>query len=148
MDNNEIREHLRAALDEIVAQEKSRLHQLYDKVDADITECIEKMRPLIAALNALKTEIGNVKGIKIELAQHGHMALVEVDSPAHSRYSISTNTGNTGFVVEEHTRHEFPEIEIVERRHEFHTSDLVLEFVVNAIGKHVAQQQVITERKK
>lgn len=148
MANNGVRGHLRAALDEIVAHEKKRLHELYDKNDADIAERINKMHPLIAALKTLKTEIGNVEGIEINPAPHGDVASVEVNSSTLRSYSISTNIGNTCFVVEERSCDIFQDFDSVEKRHEFQTSDLVLELVVDAIGKHVAQQQALTERKK
>ena len=134
--------------DEIVSQEKRRLHELFDNQDAGIAERINKMRQLIGALNALKTEIGNVKGVEIKSAPNGAYASVEINTSIRKSYSISTNIGNTCFVVEEHSYDIFGDFESKDQTHEFSNSDLVLQLVVNAIGNHVAQQQVFTERNK
>lgn len=142
-----IRKHLRAALDEITNMEKKRLHDIYDKSDKNIAKRIEMMSPLIESLHALKDEIGNVNGVDISPAKHGHMAIVHVNSSTQRlAYSISTNDGNTRFEVEESRSYDFGDYETIEKRHSFESPDLVLNLIVDEIGKHIASNQVLTER--
>ncbi len=65
MSSEEIRKHLRAAIDEVVNSEKKRLHDLFNESDGRASEAIEKMKPLIQSLNELKAEIGDIEGLAI-----------------------------------------------------------------------------------
>ncbi|MEX2197436.1 MAG: hypothetical protein WD886_01390 [Burkholderiales bacterium] len=144
-----VQKHLRAALDEVVATEKSRLHEFYDQGDARRAASIKMMSPMIEALKALKTEVSEVTGVSISPAPYGHMASVELQSPgSRESLSISTNFGNTCFTVAETTYYEFPHASIVEKTHEFASADEVLKLVVEAVGKHIALGQVLQERGK
>ena len=80
MSTDGVRKHLRVALDEIIDREKKHLHNFYDKSDANSAKRIEKMRPLIESLRALKNEIGKVDGVDIDPSEHGHMTTVHVNS--------------------------------------------------------------------
>jgi len=144
-----IREHLRAALEETIAQEKKRLHDIYDKSDADIAARIEMMRPLVSSLMALDLEIGKVEGVEIRPAPHGHMATVRLQSSTLDQtFSISTTSGNQSFEVEERSYYKFGDRDTFEQRHSYPSADQVLALVVDAIGKHIAQQRVLSERQK
>ncbi|GIL05788.1 MAG: hypothetical protein BroJett031_23080 [Betaproteobacteria bacterium] len=148
MSDDAIRRHLRAALEEVVSAEKARLHQFYDKSDADIAGRIRMMEPIIASLNALKAEAGEVKGLKISPAPHGHMATIDLDASAsRTSLSISTNLGNSKFQVEEHRYYLFSS-ENFDEHHEYSSAEDVLKLVVDAVGKHIASNQVLSERKK
>jgi len=149
MSTDGVRKHLRAGLDEIVERERKQLHDFYDKHDADIAGRIEKMSPLIESLHSLKNEIGKVDGIDISPAPHGHMATVYVNSSTQQQaYSISTDIGNTCFKVEERRSYNFGDCDVIEKTHRFESPDLALNLIVDAIGKHIAQHQVLAERKK
>jgi hypothetical protein len=143
-----VRKHIRAALDDVVASEKQRLHEFYDKSDARIAKCIEVMRPVIDALTALQSEVSNVSGLSISTAGHGHMATVELKGSASSqRLSISTAFGNAAFEIKERAYSSW-NAETAELIHNFSTADEVLEFVLLAVGKHVASNEVLNERRK
>jgi len=147
MSTDGVRKHLRAALDEIIDREKKHLHNFYDKSDANSAKRIEKMRPLIESLRALKNEIGKVDGVNIDPSEHGHMATVHVNSSVTQQsYSISTNIDNTCFKVEEYRYDTFGDFETIEKTHSLESPDLALNLVVDAIGKHIAQKQVLAER--
>jgi hypothetical protein len=149
MSTDGVRKHLRATLDEIIDREKKHLHDFYDKSDANIAKRIEKMSPLIQSLHALKGEIGRVEGVDIDPAPHGHMATVYVNSTTERQaYSISTDTGNTCFKVEERRSYTFGDCDVIEKIHSFESPELALNLVVDAIGKHIAQKQVLGERKQ
>lgn len=149
MVNTTINEHLRAALEKSIAQEKELLQAVYDKSDTDIANGIEKMRPLISAIKALKLEIGDVEGVEIRPAQHGHMATVSLRSPSLDlSYSISTSLGNQSFELEKRSYYKFGDYDSFDERHTFQDADQALAIVVEAVGKHIAQQQVLSERKK
>lgn len=148
MAQESIRKHLRAALDEVLSAEKARLHKLYDESDADIAVRVKMMGPIIEALNSLKQEVGSVEGLEISPAPHGHMATVRLKSSASQQsLSISTNIGNSQFQIEEHLYYTFSS-DSFEKRHEFTSAEDVLTLVVDAVGKHIASNQVLSERKK
>lgn len=148
MAQESIRKHLRAALDEVLSAEKARLHKLYDESDADIAVRVKMMGPIIEALNSLKQEVGSVEGLEISPAPHGHMARVRLKSSASQQsLSISTNIGNSQFQIEEHLYYTFSS-DSFEKRHEFTSAEDVLTLVVDAVGKHIASNQVLSERKK
>ena len=108
MSEDSIRRHLRAALEEVVSAEKLHLHKLYDDSDADVAGRIRMMDPVIKALNYLKAEVGEVKGIEISPAPHGHMAIIRLKGiSSYQSFSISTNSGNSRFQVEEHRSYSF-----------------------------------------
>ncbi len=149
MTSTSINEHLRAAIEQTIAEEKQRLHEIYDKSDADIATRIEMMRPLISSLKALELEIGNVEGIDISPAPHGHMATVKLNSSTLDQsFSISTTSGNSSFKVEELSCYKFGDYDSFEKQHRFEAADQVLAIVIEAVGKYIAQQRVLQERKK
>lgn len=148
MSNDSIRKHLRAALNEIISSEKGRLHEFYDKSDANISKRIELMRPVIEALHALRDEVGELKGLSIRPASHGHMATIELNASASKQtLSISTTHDNTQFAIEERISYSFDN-ETTETEHRLSTADEVLEHVVAAVGKLVASSEVLRERRK
>jgi len=148
MSLDSVRKHIRAALDDVVASEKKRLHEFYDKSDAGIAKRIEIMRPVIDALEALRREVADVKGLTISSASHGHMATIELKGGASTQtLSISTTYDNSQFEIEERTYYSF-DAETSELTHKLSTADEVLELVVGAVGKHVASMEVLGERRK
>lgn len=148
MSEESVRKHLRAALEEVLSTEKARLHKLYDESDADIAGRIKMMGPVVEALNSLKGEVGDVEGLEIFPAPHGHMVTIGLDSSASRQsLSISTNIGNAKFQVQEHLYYTFSS-DSFDKLHEFSSTEDVLKLVVDAVGKHIASNQVLNERKK
>lgn len=147
MSSEDVRKHLRAAIEEIVNSEKNRLHDLFDESDARASEGIEKMKPLIQSLNELKTEIGDVEGVTINTYGHGS-ARVEIKSTCSRKsFSISTSIDNTCFMVEEFSSFVGGYIDdVTEKTHRLQSPTRVLNLVVKAIGEHIASKQVFAER--
>ena len=149
MSDELIRKHLRSALDEVLSTKKSRLHKFYDQGDARRAANITMMSPLIEALKALKAEVGDVTGLNISPASYGHMATVELQSSGSSKsLSISTNFANSQFTVEEIVYYTFPHANHVEKLYEFASADEALKVIVEAVGTHIALDQVLCARKK
>ncbi len=148
MSLDSVRKHIRAALDDVVASEKKRLHEFYDKNDASIAKGIEIMRPVIDALEALRREVAYVKGLTINSPSHGHMATIELKGGTSTQtLSISTTYDNSQFEIEEQTYYSF-DAETSELTRRLSTAEEVLELVVGAVGKHVASIEVLGERRK
>lgn len=147
MSSEDIRKHLRAAIDEVVNFEKKRLHDLFDESDACASEAIEKIKPLIQSLNELKAEIGDIEGLTINTYGHGS-ARVEIKSTcSHKSFSISTSIDNTCFLVEEFSSFVGGYIDdATEKIHSLRSPTRVLNLVVKAIGEHIASKQVFSER--
>ena len=148
MEDDKVLQHLRSALNEIISSEKLRLYQLYDNSDADHAQRIKKMSPIMQALNILNDEIGEVKGLKISTAPHGHMAIVDIEDSVSSDYfKISTNVGNSKYEVERLSCFNIGDDEPDEKEYNFDDAAEVLRLVIDAIGKHIASRQVLDERK-
>jgi DNA primase catalytic subunit len=143
-----VRKHLRAALDEVVAAEKDRLRKLYDESDANIERRVEMMKPVIDALKAMTAEVGGSEGLSISPSAHGHMASVNLNTSASRQsLSISTDMKNAEFEIRENLYYTFSS-EGFERVHRFSSEEDVLRFIVEAVGKHVASNEVLDERKE
>jgi hypothetical protein len=148
MEDDTVLKHLRSALNEIISTEKTRLHEFYNETDDRIAKGIEKMVPLIKSLKILKQEIGEVDGLRIHTAPHGHMATVEIEDSVCSHFmSISTSLDNTQFEIEEKKYLSLGEFEEHEKEYYFDEPSEVLKFIMEPIGKHIASKQVLDERK-
>lgn len=106
MSNEQIRKHLRAALNEIIAKERQKAEKSYEDADKIVLESKQKMKPLLDTLNVLKIEVGDIEGLEIKIAEQGHMARVISEfrnNPGLTKDSltISTNEYNTAFLVEQ-----------------------------------------------
>ena len=147
MSIDSVRKHIRAALDEIVASEKKRLHEFYDKSDANIAKRCEVMSPVIDAVEVLRREVAEVKGLTISSASYGHMVTIELKGGASTRrLSISTTYDNSQYQIEDRTWYSF-DVESSELTHRLSTPNEVLELIAGAVGKHVASMEVLDERR-
>jgi hypothetical protein len=142
MAQEDVRKHLRAALDAVVSAEKARIHSVYNKSDnSDMM-----MVPVIAALDSLKQEVGNVEGLEVTFAPHGHMATVTLKTSFSQRcLSISRNMWTSRFQVED--RRDFLSDSDSEC-HEFSSVEDILKLVVDAVGKHIALIEASGERRE
>ena len=77
MSNENIKEHLRAAVSEVVAKDRDRIESSPDDSDERSKQQFKKMAPLLEAISLLSEEVGTVGGIRVSVADHGHMATVE-----------------------------------------------------------------------
>ena len=77
MSDESIKEHLRAALSDVVAKEKDRIESILDDSDERSKQQFKKMAPLLEAISLLSEEVGTVDGLRVSVADHGHMATVE-----------------------------------------------------------------------
>lgn len=141
MSEQDIRKHLRSALAEVVEVEQSRVSAILSNSTIKIAEGVEKMRPLITLIRALKDEVGDVDGLDIDPAEHGHMATVRADTSVTTEsLSISTNYDNTAFVIEEYSSFSIDN-SWQEDRKEFHSTEDVMARVLEVVGKHIGAQQ-------
>ena len=77
MSNENIKEHLRAALSEVVAKDKDRIESTLDDSDERSKQQFKKMAPLLEAISLLSEEVGTVVVLRVSVADHGDMATVE-----------------------------------------------------------------------
>jgi len=146
---NDLKNHLRAALDAAVSEEKARLHAFYDKHDAEHRARVTKLQPLLLTLTELKNETQGKKGVSISVAEHGHMGSVKLKSGSSSRWlTLSTNSSNSHFTVEEKEYWSFGDGGESEKTHKFANADEALALIVAALGKHIASNEVLSERRK
>jgi len=132
MSYDKIRNNLRQALDGGVNLDiESAL-----EIPGD-AEGIEKMKPLIQLLKALKNEIAGVHGLKIRLLELGHIALVEAQTlvTSHS-YSISTNHENSKYTVEEFSSFS-GDGTFQEDNYEYESVEDVMAKVMSLVGEHI-----------
>lgn len=146
MTNENIRKYLRQALNEVISTEEKRVTEILNDSDTKIAEGIEKMKPLMELLLALKQEVGEVPGLDISLAKHGHMATVVANtSVTYDSYSISTNYDNSKFKIEI-----FSTFSVDDSIHEetivFDTADEAMEKIINLVGEHIGGERAQSER--
>ena len=147
MSEEEIRSHLKSALASVVDAERNRVSAILNDSNAKIAEGIEKMKPLIALIRALKEEIGDVEGLEISPADHGHMAVVRAQTSVTTEsLSVSTNYGNSAFLIEEFSSFSVDN-SWHEDRKEYSSAEDVMARVLEVIGKHIGSQQAQRGRK-
>jgi hypothetical protein len=141
MSDQEIRRHLRSALEVVVNAERSRVSAILDDSKTRIAQGVEKMKPIIALIRELKEEVGDVDGLKISPAEHGHMAVIRAQtSSTTDSLSISTNYANSAFVIDE--SHSFSvDGSYDEGRKEYPSTEDVMARVMEIVGRHIGAQQ-------
>ena len=141
MSEQEIRNYLRSALAAVVDVEQNRVSAILNDSKIKIAEGIEKMKPIITLIRALKEEVGKVEGLEISPAEHGHMASVRSEtSVTTERLSISTNYGNSAFVIEEFSSFSV-DGSYHEDRKEYSSAEDVMARILEVVGKHIGGQQ-------
>lgn len=141
MSEQEIRNHLKNALASIVELEHKRVSKILNDSKIKIAEGIEKMEPIITLIRALKEEVGDVEGLDISPAEHGHMATIRAKtSGATESLSISTNYENNAFVIEESSSFYFDN-SYDENTKEYSSAEDVMARVLDVVGKHIGGQQ-------
>lgn len=141
MSEQEIRNYLKSALAAVVEAEKSRVSAILNGANIKISRRIEMMKPVITLIRALKEEVGEVEGLTISPAGPGHMATVCVQTSVTTEsLSISTNSGNTAFVIEELSAFSVDNSRC-EGRVEYRSAEEVMARVLEIVGKHIGGQQ-------
>jgi hypothetical protein len=138
-----IRQHLRSALDAIVAREQARLRDATGGADTRESARIRTMRPLVEALRTVANDTGGVDGLSIQVAPDGGRAGIEMLEAGGSRraLAISTDAACSRFEVEE--AQYFPlSGDRVSYLHCFDAPEDVLHFALEMIGTHIASRRV------
>lgn len=148
MSEETIRHHLRAALDEVVSDEKASPRQKFAEEDAKSAARAEMLRPVIEVLESLKEEIGVHEWLDISLESYrATIELSKRSSTSSHCLEISTNEDNSAFEITGKYWCDIPDYCSV-KYHEFSSPEEALKLVVDAVGKGIALQQVVTERLK
>jgi len=148
MSDHEIRNHLRSALAAVVEAEQNRVSTILNNGKISQAQGIEMMKPVITLLQALKEEVGEVEGLRISTAPHGHMATVNAGTlVTDDSLSISANYNATAFVVEgsRSYRMDNSHNEYVK---EYSSAEEVMARVLDVVGKHIGGQQAQRAYKK
>lgn len=149
MSDENIRKHLRAALDEVISAETAFLHKKLDDQDAVSASREQMMRPVIEALDSFRTEVGVFEWLAISLDTHS--ATIDLMKKTYSSSShtltISTNEEISAFEVAEDYWCDIPAYCNV-KYHECSSAEEVLKLVVVAVGERIAVQQVTIDRLK
>ncbi len=147
MSDIEVRAHLRAALDVVIADEKKKLHEHYDANDAKMAKSVSLLRPLLELLEALRVELRKAPGVDISIAPHGHMATVTLKGGASNHtLSIATTHDNLEYLITESVSYSF-DAESTEKNHTFSTANEAMQFILSEVGKLIASHEVLSERK-
>jgi len=147
MSEQEIRNHLRSALAAVVEAEQKRVSAILNDSRIKIAKGIEMMKPLITLIRALKEEVGEVDGLVISTAEHGHMATVRAQtSVTTDSLSIKTNYDNSAFVIEEFSSFSI-DSSCREVSREYSSAEDAMARVLEIVGKHIGGQQAQREQK-
>jgi hypothetical protein len=146
---DDLRKHLRAALESVVAQETDRLTLIYDGADASHVRRVQMLAPARAALQVLKEETEGVEGVRISIAEKGHMATVNLTSGISNHWlSLSTTSDNSEFELQETEIVTTEATRTREQRRCFPTAEEALHVIVEAVGKRVASHMVLQARSR
>ena len=141
MSDQEIRENIRSALAAIVNNERDRVSTVLNSSKSRMDKGIEKLKPVLALLQVLKDEVGEIDGLEINIADHGHMATVRAEtSVSFEMTTISTNYENTAFSIEEYSSFSFDN-STYNNKKEFYSAEDVVAQVMAVVGKHIGSQQ-------
>lgn len=141
MSFDKVKYHLMRTIDEDGFTENEWDSEELDNTDVRLAKGRQKMEPLIQMLYALNRVVGEVSGLDIKPVEigpeTGHTVIVQTQTVVTSdSYSISTNTDNSKFVIEE-----FCSISsngsFRANNFEFDTMDDVLAKVVSVVGEHI-----------
>ena len=147
MSEQSIRQHLRAALDEIVLREQARLGDAAAGADALASARIRTMQPLVEALSSVASETRDVGGLVIRAAPDSGQARIEMTDERRScrTLALSSDATSNRFEIEE-TQY-FPlSGDRVSYLHCFDTPEDALHFVLGTIGSHIASRQALPEK--
>ena len=146
MASDEVRRHLRAALDAAVAEEKARIRDIFKQRDAQTERWELKLGPIVDALRSLKDEIGPFEGLNIMLPPSSPGFSVESYGDSR-RFDLSTNLDVTSFEIHETYFLSDPDDDHAgERIHRFVKPDETLQFIVKVIGQHIANGKKLHPR--
>lgn len=139
MEEEGIRAHLRAALDEVIAKEKRQVSDALRDLDNKLLEQKEMLVPLISALRELENEVGVVEGLSISPAPPGHQIIIKTHTTvSDDSYVLSTTHDNREFEV----RHSSNFVgNYSENRKIFRSAEELLQFAVEVVGKHIGAAQ-------
>lgn len=141
MSEQEIRKHLRSALASVIETEHNRVSEILNDSKIRLTVSIEKMKPIISLIRALKEEAGKVEGLEISPAEHGHMAIVRAETSVTTEsLSISTNYENSAFEIEEFSSFSIDNSWHKDRK-KYSSVEDVMARVLDVVGKHIGGQQ-------
>lgn len=132
-----------AALNAIVERESAGYQSQFDESAARLVVQVAKLKPLLTALEEVKQQVTGFDKIEVFVSPHGHMASVKVDN---RRFSISTDMKNEKFTVEE-TYWSHASGENQELFYSYDSAEEVLRAVMDCIGKFIALQRVIEQRR-
>ena len=99
---------------------------------------------LLTALDEVKKQVAGFDKIEVHVPVHRHMASVMVDN---RRVSISTDMAHAKFTVVENYWSHADGRRNVESFYSYETDDEVLRLVMETIGKFIALQKVIDQRR-
>ena len=135
--------NIAAALGAIVEQESAKYDQQFSESAARLVVQKEKLAPLLTALAEVKRQVAGFDKIEIGISQHGHMAWANVDN---KRFSISTGLTNAKFTIEENywSNSAGRDVEIFT---DYDSAEEVLRVLLDEIGKFIALQKVIEQRR-
>lgn len=145
-----IRGHIRAALEEIIQQEKCRLDKVYADLDSERMASAKMMRIVADAVRALMAEVGkDILDIEetndywntvIVMVAFSSTPLSEMAKVFRHQFSITPTHGNTAYEVEE----SWPD-RVNRKTFKAVTAEEVLKLVVQAAGNRIASNQVLAE---
>jgi hypothetical protein len=140
---DKIADNIAAALKAIVERESAGYQSQFDASAARLVVQKQKLDRLLTALDEVKRQVAGFDEIEVHVPVHRHMASVKVDN---RRFSISTDMANAKFTVEENYW-SHADGRNVELFTSYETDDEVLRLVMESIGKFIALQKVIEERR-
>ncbi len=137
MSQEAVRQHIRAALDQVVRSEEDRLNAYYRALKGDSDRGEALMRPVNEALDALRDETSSVEGLSIDTRpSNSEVKLVGRVTKTWIRIGVSLEAE---FKVETLVTYSFDDHPSETTRKTSSPED-VLKWVLEEVGTHIAYQ--------
>ena len=149
LDKTKLVQHLRAAIEEVAKYEKDRTAAILNESDARLRDQVEAMRPVVAALAALRDDLAAEKEIQIKCSDDSAYATVHINANMDQTFEISVefDNGVRSFAVHEKSYDKFGDFEGVDAVRSFRGAADALAVIVTAIGKRLGSKRAIEARR-
>lgn len=144
MPDDVVRQHLRAALDAVKAEENARVTAIYQKSDERHANEVLALRPVLDLLTELREVVGTDEGVKIDIAPLGHMGTVTTrSSTGEESLRFDYDLNRLAIRIEQRTSYFFAggggRTEIIFAT----TADEAVAHAVRVIGAHLGAKEAL-----
>ena len=147
--NEEVRGHLRAALEAAADEAQTALSKTYEQIDTQALLQSKELGPAILILQELHAECDGIEGVQFHFYDHRRVVSVELkDDLATTNLSLRFDTERNAFELKLLEHYKFAGAGGYDRTDYFEDASGAITVIVTRIGKHIGEQQARLERQR